>query len=322
MSVNKSKFFRAGVIFSLLLILSGCHPRSHLLEPKLNYTPQKRQIEGMSSEFKALSSEELEQEWGKELKIGISFIRELDYYRAITSLKRSLFLMPEDVNDRHIQVEFHIIQCYYFGRKYQEAIESFEFGTIRYTTSAFPAFRDLLIILYESYLQTGQCEKAEAILNLMEKGDPETALDLKLFSSLSYGDLPSVRTLTHQHPYSDDFSQFNNLYCKCSKSVRTAQFLNAAVPGAGYYYVGQKKSALTSFILNTSFIAASYYFFDQGNWGAGLFTASLEFGWYLGGINGAGLAAKEYNECLYNKLGKNLMIKHSVFPVLMLQTGF
>ncbi len=157
---------------------------------------------------------------------------------------------------------------------------------------------------------------------LMEKGDPETALDLKLFTSLDSGDLSCVGSLAKQHPHCEDFSQFINSYCRCSKSVKKAQFLNAVLPGAGYYYVGQRKSALTSLVINTSFIAATYYFFDQGNWGAGLFAASLEFGWYFGGINGAGLAAKEYNECLYNNLGKDLMIKRSLFPALMLQTGF
>ena len=40
---------------------------------------------------------------------------------------------------------------------------------------------------------------------------------------------------------------------------------------------------------------------------AGIFTASLEAGWYLGGINGAGLSAKIYNDRLYSELGKEAL---------------
>ena len=79
---------------------------------------------------------------------------------------------------------------------------------------------------------------------------------------------------------------------------------------------------MTSFMINASFIAASWYFFDHGNYGAGIITSSLEFGWYFGGINGAGLAAKEWNQHIYNIKGKELMIEMRLFPVLMLEASF
>jgi len=323
MNVNRGNFsFHSTAVLVFLIILTGCHPRSELLEPSLVYTPQKRQFESLPSAFDDLRLDEAKSDWGKELVLGRAFARELDYYRAITTLKRALFLLPRENTMRRMEVEFHIIQCYFLGKKYHEALQTFECGTIRTANSAFPAFRDLLVILYESYLKTDEIEKAGAILYLMEKGDPETAQNLKLFTALDVGDLSNIFAISRQHLHCKELTQFLNQYHRCSKSVKKAQMLNAVLPGAGYLYVGQKKSALTSLILNTSFIAATYYFFDTGNWGAGLFTASLEFGWYFGGINGAGLAAKEYNEHLYNELGKDTMIKQRLFPVLMFQVGF
>ncbi|NGX41885.1 MAG: hypothetical protein K940chlam7_00159 [Chlamydiae bacterium] len=320
--VSNAALSKVGIVICCLLVLSSCHPRSYILEPKISYSPQRRQFESQPSPFNNLSPNELKQEWGKEMKIAIAFARELDLYRAITGFKRATILMPLDQNDRRLQAEFSIVQCYYLGKKYQDAVETFEFSQLPSVPSSFPAFRELLIILYDSYQKVGQCEKAEAILSLMEKGDPETALDLQLFSAIDGGYLSCMSSLASSHPHCEDFSQFFNQYCCCSKSARKAQTLNALLPGAGYYYVGQKRSAITSFILNAAFIAASYHFFERGNWGAGLITTSLEFGWYFGGINGAGLAAKEYNQHVYQEFGKNLLLKRQLFPVLMLETSF
>ncbi|MFQ5729676.1 MAG: tol-pal system YbgF family protein [Waddliaceae bacterium] len=322
MSVSRPLICLIGLALGCLTYSCGCHPRSCLLEPAITYTPQRQQFERGDSPFDELSPIELKQDWGKEMKIAIALARELDLYRAITGFKRALILMPAELKNRRLQAQFYIVQSYYLGRKYQSAVEAFEFSKLPSASGKFPPFRELLIILYESYEKTGQCEKAQAILSLMEKGDPETALDLKLFSAVDAGDFNGIATLALAHPHREDFSDFVGRYRCCCKSVRQAQTLNAILPGAGYYYVGQKRSALTSFVLNTAFIAASYHFFEKGNWGAGLFTSSLELGWYFGGINGAGLAAKEYNQCIYQDLGKELMLTRRLFPVLMLETSF
>jgi hypothetical protein len=134
--------------------------------------------------------------------------------------------------------------------------------------------------------------------------------------------LPSLSDATEWHPIGDELQEFLIEYSCNKKSVSKAQTLNAILPGAGYYYVGQKKSGLTSFIINALFIAATYQLFDHGYIAAGIITGSLECGWYFGGINGAGLAAKEYNEQLYQSLGKEFMIQNRLFPILTIQKGF
>ena len=106
------------------------------------------------------------------------------------------------------------------------------------------------------------------------------------------------------------------------KSVSRAQTYNAILPGAGFLYVGQKQSALTSFLLNGLFIWASIHFYSKGNYAAGAVFTSLETGWYFGGIYGAGESAKLYNERLYEKEAYPILNSGGFFPVLMLRYGF
>lgn len=79
---------------------------------------------------------------------------------------------------------------------------------------------------------------------------------------------------------------------------------------------------MTSFIINALFAAATYQLIDRGYVAAGIIVGSLEMGWYIGGINGAGLEAKEYNQSLYNTCAKEVMIRNQLFPVLMFETTF
>ncbi|HEY4832941.1 MAG TPA: hypothetical protein VIH61_10325, partial [Waddliaceae bacterium] len=253
---------------SCMLFLAGCHPRSYLLEPTIHYAPQQKQFCSLPSAFPSLSPEEEAQEWGRELKIGISFGRELDLYRAITAFKRALIIIPSnDYLERCLQAEFYIIQAYYLGGKHSDAIEFFEQSHLPSVSSSFPAFRELVILLYDSYQSTGQCDKGEHLLRLIEKGDPEAAADLKLYSAISSGDL--VKYNGCEFPEREGLQSFISSYHYFAKSVKKAQTLNAVFPGAGYYYVGQRKTAVTSFFINLFTTAAAYYFFERGNWGAG-----------------------------------------------------
>lgn len=303
----------------LIALCGGCSPKSCLLEPKLSYTPQARRFDCLESPFKPLSPAEKKQDWGKELTIGLAFAKEMDLYRAITGFKRAFFLIPRDKEARRLQIAYSIMSCYFIAGKYQDAIDTFETTPLYDAPADFPALDDLMQMVYEGYKQTGQEEKACLIYNMIEKRIPEKAADIDLSEALLAADFPTIAEAAESK---ESVCRFLNEYCCEAKSVKKAQTLNALLPGAGYSYVGQKKAALTSFIINTLFIAAAYEFFDRGYWAAGAITSSLELGWYIGGINGAGLAAKEYNERLYESKAKPVMIQNRLFPVLRLEYAF
>lgn len=304
------------------VILSGCHPRSYEFEPKIAFVPQEHHIGNLPHAFSPLTPEERQTDWGKEVLIGDNFAREFDFYRAITSYKRCLVIMPHDIVERRYEVNYNVMQCYYLACRYAEVISSFEGSSLVQVPRSFPAFHDLLLIIYDSYSRIGECEKAEQIGKVLMEFYPETAKKMELAKALETGQLQRALMV----PVSDDSfcetQEFVHEYCHCAKSVRKAQFLNAIFPGAGYAYIGQKQSALTSFLINTLFIAGAYQFFHRGYWAAGGIMASLEFGWYAGGINGAGLGAKEWNERLYQVSACNFMHKNKLFPVFMLETTF
>lgn len=306
----------------LISLFTGCQPACRKMDPIIVHTPQSCEINLLPSAFPPLSLEERQQEWAKELIIGDVFARDLDLYRAITSYKRALILLPSDRLDRKIQIDYNLILAYYLGQKYQESVNIFEASELAVANPLFPAFNNLLLILYDCYLQLGQEDKTERIFELIEKFSPETAQDLAIYTALKTGNTACIQEAIQGHRNQAQVEESLALYDTLAKSPKKARTLNAILPGAGYYYIGQRKSAWTSFVINTLFTAAAYQFFHRGYWAAGLITTSLEFGWYMGGINGAGLEAEEFNTHLYEGIGKKVLEENSLFPCLMFETTF
>jgi hypothetical protein len=297
------------------LIANGCQPKIQKIDPNILLVPAARNVDCLASAFPKLTESELLMDYGKELQIAITFAKDFDLYRAITGYKRALILIPKSKLERIQQIEYSIIESYYLGLKYQEVIDTFEHSHLLDVRPDFPAIGQLLVILYDSYLQLGLDEKACRLLGIIEKGNCDIARKLKGYVAFSNADFMEIQNLG----FSDNFLIPYNLE---TKSIKKAKVLNAVIPGAGYYYIGQKKSAITSFIINTLFTAAAYQFFHKGYYAAGAITASFEAGWYFGGINGAGLEAKEYNERLYECRAKDFMLKEKLFPILTFETSF
>ncbi|MBI3231992.1 MAG: tetratricopeptide repeat protein [Candidatus Doudnabacteria bacterium] len=315
-------FFKLFAYTFLLLFTSSCYRVPDKLEPKISSIVQERYIKQLPSAFPPLSYQERKEEWGLEYFLAEKFAKELDLYRAVTSFKRAEFLLPSSNATRLPEIQYQILLCYYLGKRYEEVVFTFERSTLPKADSSFPAYHDLLVILYESYEKTEEKEKAENILRLLEQKEAETAKKLAISSALINGDLTYLENKALSDPSLTYLSDFLSDYKRKKKSVKEAQFLNTVLPGAGYLYVGQKQSALTSFLLNGLFLAAAYHFFHKGHLAAGLITTSFEAGWYFGGIYGAGEAAKLYNERLYEEKAYPILHRQGLFPVFLLKVGF
>jgi hypothetical protein len=316
------RYARFFTTIAAALSLTGCVAVDRKIDPVIVYTPPAERINRLPSAFPLFSNDETSQEWCREAIIGNAFAAELDLYRAITCYKRARILLPQSAVERRLQLDYNIIFAYYLGRQYQEAINTFEESALMEANPRFPAFGNLLVILYECYRERDQIDKADTLFNLIEKCSPETAEDLTFFFDLKEGNIEEVENAIAQNPAREEFEAYLAPYHQLAKSPIKARRLNALLPGAGYHYVGQTKSAVTSFIINSLFIAASYQFFQRGYIAAGLITTSLEAGWYLGGINGAGIAAKEFNTRLYENSARGLLIKNRLFPILTFETAF
>lgn len=305
------------------IICTACSPVCIPFEPHISYTPNICAIKSLPEGFPELDEKELFSGWGKELLIGQEFLKEHDLYRAITALKRAKFLLHINKKARRQQIEYTIILAYYLGNKFKDVTEVFEESSLMEATpETFPPYNELLIILYDSYTKTGKCEKAETILKGLKASDEEVGTSLEIYEALNEGNICETYRLAESYSDGQSITDYLDTFRCNEKSVQKARNLNAILPGAGYYYVGQKKTAVTSFLINALFIAAAWTFFDQGNIAAGLITVSFETGWYFGGINGAGLAAQEFNQRLYEVNTKELMFQNRLFPIFHFTKSF
>lgn len=286
------------LILLCLALLTSCYRVPDTIQPEINWTVQDRYLLALPSIFEPLSPAEKSQDWGKEYLIGKTFARQLDLYRAITAFRRAEILDPP--TPRNLEISYEILLCYYLGQRYQDLINTFTVSKLPTVPTSFPAYGDLLVILYDSYRQIDEEQKAAQVLDLIKEHNPTIYEGLKTYTLLKKGEYP----LAFQ-----------------KKSVAAAQWLNALIPGAGYLYIGQIQTAITALLVNGLFILAVIHSFRRRSYALAIILLSFEAGWYFGGIYGAGLEAKHYNERLYERSASELMNRNGLFPIFMLKYG-
>ncbi len=316
----KKSLFRIPLFLCLFFSISACYKVPNKIEPKLSYNCKAQELKNFSHTFPPLTPSEKKSDWGTEYTIALTFAKKLDLYRAISTFERADILVPAENAERKEAIEYYILLCYYLAQRYDTLLDYFQTSELHHVDKSFLAFEDLLIILYESYLQTGQKEEAVKIQMMIQEHYPETATKLKLSAALIDADFQTLQAL-EKNPSLDFIPPFLDNYESKKKSITKAKLLNI-LPGAGYLYLGQHRSALTAFLINGLFIFATYEFFHNGYTAAAIITLSFEVGWYFGGINGAGEEAKFYNEQLYQKEASALMQKEKLFPFFSLKYTF
>lgn len=304
----------------LFFLLSSCYHVSDKIHPQISYSLEDNYLKNLPPAFSALTPSEIQKDWGKEYLIAEHFAKELDLYRAISTFRRAEILAP-DRSIRKTEIQYYILFCYYLAKRYDDAVYFFEHSDLSRVDETFSSFHDLLVILYECYNKKKDYEKIQKTLGLIQKNYPETAKKLQLSTILSEANIDNIKMISNSNLVDVDLKPLINEYELQKKSVSTAQFLNI-IPGAGYLYLGQKRSALTSFLINGLFIFAAYEFFHNGYVAAGIITTGFEAGWYFGGIYGAGLEAKYYNERIYEQLASKTMNEKELFPIFMLKYSF
>lgn len=300
----------AGAIF----LLTACHKSHDTFEPKLSQPKLLEEIGFGKAPFPPLTQDEKEAPYGKEWLVGKAFAMEGDYYRALTSFKRGLILTPPEAKETLFRFRYAIFLSYYHAGKYSEAVETFQRYRLEQTPSSFQGASTLFTAAYHAFLEIGDEESAQLLLSRV---DEKTKERLVFFWAVHK---PSLESLEESSNPSG--RAFYQEFCREKKSPRTARLLNAVLPGAGYFYVGQKQTAATSFALNAIFLYTSYQLFDRGYTAMGIFVLSLESGWYFGGINGAGEAACEYNEHIYREKAHPLLKQERSFPILNMEYTF
>jgi len=314
---------KSASLIIFLLALTSCYRVEDKIEPDVSYNVHENYLKNLPSAFTPLTEEEKNTSWGQEYMIGLYFAKQIDLYRAITAFKRAEALLDNKIEEqRALEVQYEQLLCYYLGKRYDDVIQTFETSILHNVDKSFAPFKDLLVMLYDTYRIKENEEKTSKIQELLEKNYPDTAKQLGLSTHLLKGDVQTTKNLSMSSLNRPMLYDTLQAFEQQKKSVGRAQFLNAIIPGAGYMYIGQKKSALTSFLMNGLFIAAAYQFFHKGYTAAGVITTSFEMGWYFGGIYGAGQEAKYFNEKLYERHIGSAMNEERLFPIYMLEFTF
>ncbi len=246
--------------------------------------------------------------WSEERLIGRAFAKEGDYYRAITAFKRALILLPQNALERRLEMEYDILLAYCLAQRWPDALLFYRSSQLAQAPLSFPARRDLLLVVQEILLQTGDPDGAARIDQGLDLDDAATSR--------------LARQLTLRQWDAIEAASFRQSWTQNAKSPQKAALLQAIFPGAGYWYVGQKGAAVTSFFLNALTTAATVSLAVHDEWAAAALVGSLELGWYLGGMNGAALAAHQWNRRLGETLAQPMLTQDRVATLFRLQYSF
>lgn len=308
--------FLQNFVLIVLLGFSSCHGPK---QPIVLQTPPNAEI---ISEFLPHVTPGSE-DWQKEAFIAAQFAKEMDFYRALSGFKRARFLAKE----KHTQMDltYQILLCYFLANKYDKVIQEFENSPLKNADSEFEYFDSLLIILEHSYTKLGLEKKSQKIFKILEQSSQEKAALYKTSKAIMQAELinsDQERLKGLSPSIKESLKEMLDNYENQRVSVEKAGLYNALLPGAGYLYLGQNKSAFTAFCLNSLFILAAQHFFEKGQIAAGIITTGFELGWYLGGIQGAMLSANRYNANLYQKKAHFILERERLYPVFFLERQF
>jgi len=107
---------------------------------------------------------------------------------------------------------------------------------------------------------------------------------------------PSFASLSHSaakvSPHGKNLPQW---------SPRTAALLSIPIPGLGYAYARQPRSAVAAFVTNALFIWGTVSAAKKGATGVAMVMGLFSLGWYGGGIYGSGAAAARASQNVKDK---------------------
>ena len=304
----------------VLLLATGC---AHMpVEPPIHVTavllPDAFQT--LPKPPPQLTSEEHASPWGQEYALGCQFALEGDYYRAATCFQRARFLLDDPSSPHEAQLLHALLLAYSMGNKYQEAASIWEKEQDKISVADPELARDCISLLYEAYTHLGRTKEASELLGSLPPADPLKPR-LSLFGTMTtngeeaFLGAPEAAALVGPREHEEALAMVADYRARrCDPS--TACVLNAVLPGSGYVYVHQYQTAVTAFLINGLFIAGTWQLFTAHQQAAGLIAGTLEGGWYLGGIVGAGLAADQYNQHLREELSRPYLNRNALFPLV------
>ena len=228
-----------------------------------------------------------------------------EYFRAIGEYERFLFLYPN--NPEAPTAALRIGQCYYHGKRWEEALESVDGFLREYPQSSLAGQARLLKARILSEMGRGE-EAREQYQNIIAS-EPLQSIKARAwyFMGLSYAKegrwleadeaLGQIVVESRLHSAGEEVRQILTETSQAKrKSPTTAGVLAAIVPGAGHLYCERAGDAAVAFLLTGAFVLATVEAFDQNHEGLGVGLAVVTAAIYAGNIFSAVNVAHKFND--------------------------
>ena len=244
----------------------------------------------------------------KQIQFAEHYFRAGEYFRAIGEYKRFIYFFPDDY--RQELAMYKIGLSYFNGKKFQEAIDSFNELLTRLPSTDLKTEARFMIsecfVKLKVYLKAIGCLNDIAVtaenkdiadqayyrrgwiyLEMFRWEEAENSF--KLISKKNWNKY-RLTTLSHEMSEKKDLK---------AKSPTAAGIL-AIIPGAGHLYCKRYKDATIAFILNSAMIYAACEAFDNNLDALGGIITFFELGFYSGSIYSAVNCAHKYNRTANN----------------------
>lgn len=242
-----------------------------------------------------------------QLKLGDAFLREKEYYRAITEYKKLLILFPD--SEKADCAVFRVGLAYYKGEEYESCASSLASFKARYPTS-----ENLIEAQYVEGLCLWKLKRYQPALQTFD-GIAGTYPDstygpLSLAAAslvaLDEEDIPASRARlerllagqpkTYEQNRAREAAPLLSRYQRLPhKSEALAAVLSAVIPGAGYIYAGHYGDGITAFLINALWIAGAVTGIQAEYYAVSGVLAGVGLPFYFGNIYGSANAAKKWN---------------------------
>ena len=260
-----------------------------------------------------------------------------EYFRAIGEYERFLFLYPDDF--RAPNAAFRIVQCYYRGKRWQQAVEAADSFLSRYPMGSLKW--ETRFLKARSFGEMGEGEKAREEYRSIIADRPGGPLEseARYLIGLSYakdGRWLEADEALRQVGSGDSLygaaMEVQKIVAEESQAKRKnpalAGFLAAILPGAGHFYCERPRDGTIALVFTGAFAFATYEAFKEDHEGVGIALAVVTAAFYGGNIYSAANVAHKYNDREERRQQQRLVpyelesFKQSRSPTLSLSVKF
>jgi tetratricopeptide (TPR) repeat protein len=228
-----------------------------------------------------------------------------EYFRAIGEYERFLFLYPNNLQAP--DAALRIVQCYFQGRRWQQAVEAAESFLRRYPTSSLKW--ETRFLKARSFAEMGKGEKAREEYRSIIADRPGRPLESEAWYLMGLSYAKDDRWLEADEALRQVGSgdslygaamEVQKILAEESQAKRKdptlAGFLAAILPGAGHFYCDRPRDGTIALVFTGAFAFATYEAFDRNHEGVGVGLAVVTAAFYGGNIYSAVNVAHKYND--------------------------